>query len=47
VTELRAAEAAVLRCLPIQARISRVWLMIGHAAPGSWQTVAELPLAGG
>jgi 2'-5' RNA ligase superfamily len=47
VTELRAAEAAVLRCLPIQACISRVWLMTGHAAPGSWQTVAELPLAGG
>ena len=34
VTELRAAEADVLRCLPIHARISRVWLMTGHAAPG-------------
>jgi len=46
VTELRAAEAEVLRWLPIQAHISRVWLMTGHAAPGSWQAVAELPLAG-
>jgi 2'-5' RNA ligase len=47
VTELRAAEAEVLRWLPIQARISRAWLMTGHAAPGSWQAVAELPLAAG
>jgi 2'-5' RNA ligase superfamily len=47
VSELRAAQADVLRCLPIQARISQVWLMAGHAAPGSWQTVAELPLAAG
>jgi len=37
----------VLRRLPIQARISRVWLMTGSATPGSWQTVAELPLAAG
>jgi len=47
VTELRAAEADVLRWLPIQARVSRVWLMTGDAAPDSWQTVAELPLAAG
>jgi len=47
VTELRAAEADVLRWLPIQARVSRVWLMTGNAAPGSWQTMAELPLAAG
>jgi hypothetical protein len=47
VRELRAAEADVLRCLPIQARITRVWLMTGNAAPGSWQTVSELPLAVG
>jgi hypothetical protein len=44
---LRAAEAGVLRWLSIRARISRVWLMTGHPAPGSWQTVAELPLAAG
>jgi 2'-5' RNA ligase len=47
VAELRAAEADVLRQLPIRARISRVWLMIGHASPGSWHAVAELPLATG
>ena len=47
VRELRAAETDVLRWLPIQARISRVWLMTGNPAPGSWQTVAELPLASG
>ena len=29
VRDLRAAEAEVLRWLPIQARISRVWLMTG------------------
>jgi hypothetical protein len=45
VRELRVAEAAVLRWLPIQARINRLWLMTGHAAPVSWQTAAELPLA--
>lgn len=47
VRELRAAEADVLRWLPIRARISRVWLMTGDPAPGSWQTAAELPLAAG
>ncbi len=47
VTEMWAAEADVLRWLPIQARISRVWLMTGHTAPGSWQAMAELPLAAG
>jgi hypothetical protein len=47
VTELRAAEVDMLRRLPIQASISRVWLMTGHAAPGSWHTVSELPLAEG
>jgi hypothetical protein len=47
VSELRAAEADVLRWLPIEARISRMWLMTGNAAPGSWQTVAELALATG
>jgi 2'-5' RNA ligase len=47
VRELRAAEVDVLRWLPIEARISRVWLMTGNAVPGSWQTVAELPLAAG
>jgi 2'-5' RNA ligase len=45
VRDLRAAEADLLRWLPIRARVSRVWLMTGHAAPGSWQAVAKLPLA--
>jgi 2'-5' RNA ligase len=45
--ELRAAEADVLGALPIRARVSRVWLMTGSTAPGSWRTVAELPLAAG
>ena len=44
VTELLEAEADVLRRLPVQAHVSRVWLMTGRAAPGSWQTIAELPL---
>jgi len=45
--ELRAAEADAQRWLPIQARISRVWLMTGNALRGSWHTVAELPLTAG
>jgi 2'-5' RNA ligase len=44
VAELRAAEADMLRALPVQARISRVWLMTGSTSPGSWRAVAELPL---
>lgn len=47
VTELLAAEADVLRWLPVPAHISRVWLMTGRAAPDSWQTIAELPLTTG
>jgi len=47
VADLRAAEAGVLRHLPIQSRIHRVWLMTGNASPGSWHAVAELPLATG
>ena len=43
--DLRAAETELLRELPVAARISRVWVMTGTAAPGSWRTVAELPLA--
>jgi hypothetical protein len=47
VAELRAAEAAVRPGLPIRARVSRVWLMAGRSSPGSWRTLAELPLAAG
>jgi hypothetical protein len=45
--ELRAAEAAMRLQLPVRARVSRVWLMAGSAAPGSWHTMAELPLGDG
>jgi len=44
--ELRTAEAEVLQLLPVSAHVSRVWPMTGGAAPGSWRTVAEFPLAG-
>ena len=46
-TELAEAEADVPRRLPVQAHISRIWLMTGRAAPGSWQAIAELPLITG
>jgi len=42
---LRAAEAGVIRALPVSTRVSRAWLMTGSSAPGSWHPVAELPLA--
>lgn len=42
---MRAAETELVRELPITACISLVRLMTGTAAPGSWRTVAELPLA--
>jgi len=43
-TDLRAAEAELLPALPVRAHVSRVWLMTGATAPGSWRAVAELPL---
>src|SRR6185437_11027931 len=43
VADLRAAEAAVRADLPVRARVSRVWLMAGSGAAGSWHTLAELP----
>jgi 2'-5' RNA ligase superfamily len=45
--DLRAAEAAVRPYLPVRAQVSRVWLMAGSATPGSWHTLAKLPLAPG
>ena len=39
------ALAAVRPRLPVRTRVSRVWLMAGSAAPGSWHTLAEFPLA--
>ncbi len=47
IAELRAAEADVVRALPVRAHVSQVWLMAGQATPGSWRVVAELRLAAG
>ena len=41
---LRAAEADVASKLPVTARIREAVLVTGTAAPGSWRTVAALPL---
>jgi 2'-5' RNA ligase len=46
VPELLAAAAAILPALPIRSHVSRVWLMTGTSAMGSWHAIAELPLAG-
>jgi hypothetical protein len=42
--DLRAAEDAVARHLPLTARVDRALLIQGTAEPGSWHTRAELPL---
>jgi 2'-5' RNA ligase len=42
--ELRAAELAVAGSLPFTARIEHALLIAGTDQPGSWRTVAELPL---
>jgi 2'-5' RNA ligase len=42
--DLRAAEADVLRALPVSARISRAWLMTGGATAASWRQIATLAL---
>jgi hypothetical protein len=47
IAELRAAEADIVRALPVRAHISQVWLMTGTTTPGSWHAVAELLLAAG
>ena len=47
VADLQAAEAAVRAAVPVRARVSRVWLMAGSGAAGSWHTLAELPLGPG
>lgn len=47
IADLRAAEADVLTALPVRTRVGRAWLMTGSREPGSWHTVAELPLAAG
>lgn len=42
--ELRAAERDVLERLPISMDVSTIRLMCGTNAPGSWRTIADLPL---
>jgi 2'-5' RNA ligase len=44
---LRRAARAIQPQLPIQTRVASVRLMHGTAETGSWQTIAELPLAPG
>lgn len=44
VAELRAAEKAVSRQLPITATVNRAVLIAGTAEADSWRTVAEFPL---
>lgn len=43
--ELRAADAAVARALPITARVDAVALLTGSPVPGGWSTAATFPLA--
>lgn len=42
--DLRAAEVEVSRMLPITTRIDHALLIAGTDRPGSWHTVARLPL---
>jgi hypothetical protein len=44
VSDLRAAEAAVAPCLPIDGHATQVTLMTGPAAGGRWTTAATFPL---
>ena len=44
--ELRAAAAAVAPALPIAARATEVWLMVGAPEPGSWRMHTRFPLGG-
>jgi 2'-5' RNA ligase len=44
VDELRAAGAAVAARLPVRTRVDEVAVMAGSREPGSWRTVARLPL---
>ena len=47
VSGLRAAETVVRRKLPVTATIDHALLIAGTDAPGSWRTVATLPLGAG
>jgi 2'-5' RNA ligase len=44
--ELRRAAAAVAPALPIHARATEVWLMVGAPVPGAWQVRTRFPLGG-
>ncbi len=44
---LRAAAASIEPRLPVRARVRAAQLIQGSAEPGSWRTVAELPLGDG
>jgi 2'-5' RNA ligase len=44
VAERRAAEEEVRRGLPVHGRVAELHVMVGAAAPGSWRTVATVPL---
>jgi 2'-5' RNA ligase len=41
---LRAAETEVRPALPVRTYVGCAWLMTGTQAPGSWHTIADLPL---
>ena len=43
--ERRAAEREVRRGLPVHARVAELQVMVGAAEPGSWRTLARVPLA--
>ncbi|QNN52543.1 2'-5' RNA ligase family protein [Nocardioides mesophilus] len=45
--ELRTVEVEVSRKLPVTARIGHALLIAGTDGPGSWHTVARLPLSAG
>ena len=46
-SELRAAADAVAPALPIAARATEVWLMVGSANPGAWRVRTRFQLGGG
>ena len=44
ISELQEAEAGVLRCLPIRARVTEVALWCGTDVPGGWRRMMGFPL---
>ena len=47
IERMRAAEATVAPHLPIAARATEVWLMVGSQEPGSWRLSSRFPLGAG